>query len=359
MRYYATVQGGQKLALSVNAAEDIRQKVMSNLRLFRILTGFDYEGIIIGGVGLTASPKLTIEGVHKRLSASNDKVAKTRLIISPNRILDDTAQSGFELLLAIHDGDDYAWLSGEANTAAIITINSPQRSSKLTSTVVDIFQDIMIGNDQSIQSVISKFKDSGGSTDTFYKLKAKFATQRHSSHTHKILYDKFSPSNYASFSSIARRDLDLFPDDHSLKNLASIWIDFLNQELGDHFLNAKEATDLVRKGLFHPLKAERVGGEGPPANSRIQHGYLAEHDLMAIFSDPQMVTQNGSYVLCILNRTNGPDKDRLIAEFGQTSSRLKRLKLCTEDEYTRMVPLARRGLITPIRLFLKAPPRSA
>jgi hypothetical protein len=34
--------------------------------------------------------------------------------------------------------------------------------------------------------------------------------------------------------------------------------------------------------------------------------------------------------------------------------RPKRLRLCTVERYRQMVPLVRRGLVTPVRLFLKA-----
>ncbi len=86
-----------------------------------------------------------------------------------------------------------------------------------------------------------------------------------------------------------------------------------------HFLDCEEAVHLVRRGFFHSLNAERIGGEGPDAQARSQRQYLSEKDLKAVLLDRRIVMQDDSYVLCIINRPNGPNKDQLSVEFGRDS----------------------------------------
>lgn len=359
MRYYATVEGGQGNLLSANAAEDIKQKVMANLRRFRVLSGFDYEGISLSGVDVTAVPPPDLGAIQRRLDLHPGRLASTRLVVSPQVLTDGSGPLGFELVIAVCEGDRFAWHPGGDNFAGVITIDRTNRLSKATATVADIFQDIMIGNDASIQAVLSKFAAAGGSRADFYRMKAAFAVDAVTTGVLPGLHAVFAPNAYASFSAIARRELYAWLSETELLRISELWRSFMVSQMRDHFLDCEQAVHLVRRGYFHGLNAERIGGEGPNAQARSQRQYLPEKDLEAVFLDRRIVMQDDSYVLCIINRPNGPNKDELSVEFGRDSKEaLKRIKLCTETEFKRMIDFTRRGLVTPIRLYLKEPPRS-
>ncbi len=177
MRYFATVEGGHGNLLSANAAEDIKQKVMANLRRLRVLSGFDYEGISLSGIDVTAVPAPDLGAIQRRLDLQPGRLASTRLVVSPQVLADGNGPLGFELVIAVCEGDDFSWHPGGDNFASVITIDRTNRLSKVTVTVADIFQDIMIGNDASIQAVLSKFAAAGRSPADFYRMKAAFAVE--------------------------------------------------------------------------------------------------------------------------------------------------------------------------------------
>lgn len=359
MRYYATVEGGQGHLFSANAAEDIKQKVMANLRRLRVLSGFDYEGISLSGVGVTAVPAPDLGAIQRRLDLQPGRLASTRLVVSSQALADGNGPLGFELVIAVCEGESFAWHPGGDNFAGVITIDRTSRLSKVTVTVADIFQDIMIGNDASIQAVLSKFALAGGSRAEFYRMKAAFAVEAVATGVVPALHAAFAPNAYASFSAIARSDLYSLLNETELLRIAQLWRSFMVSQMRPHFLDCEEAIHLVRRGYFHSLNAERIGGEGPDAQARSQRQYLSEKDLAEVLLDRRSVMQDDSYVLCIINRLSGPNQDELSVEFGRDSKNsLKRIKLCSETEFKRMIKFTRRGLVTPIRLYLKEPPRS-
>lgn len=104
-----------------------------------------------------------------------------------------------------------------------------------------------------------------------------------------------------------------------LMRIAELWRSFLVSQMRAYFLDCAEAVHLVRRGYFHSLNAQRIGGEGPDAQARSQRQYLSEKDLEDLLLDRRIVMQDDSYVLCIINRPNGPNKDELSVEFGRDS----------------------------------------
>lgn len=357
MRYYATVDGGLDNPLPSNAGQQLKIHASENLRNMRVVSGYDYVGFDLAGTLIDYRPGMDLAYVAQQIGDRGALSDKTRLVVAPDGVADLTVAIGFELCLAVHRGSQYAWTPGGATSAGVITVDNTQTSRKISAVVIDVFQDIMVANSPTVAAVLEKYLTSGRTMMDFYALKAQFARQRVAD-GEPTLFTDFSPKQYASFSAVARRGFYLSMTESELTAFARLWTDFLTTYLQPHFLSAEEAARLVRLQRFRTARAERVGGAGQKTKSRSKRGFLKGKDLVALFSDRQLVHSAGSYILCVVNRPTGPGADDLGPVFGWNKPGVpNRLKLCSEKQYGELTALVRRGLVTPIRLFLQAAPK--
>jgi hypothetical protein len=357
MRHYATVDGGGDNPLPATSGYILKTTASDNLRKLRIESGLDYVGFEIGGRHLDYAPDLALADIRRQLDAHAGVLDKTRVVVACDPIADVALEEGFDLFLSVQFGEGYEWKPGGANSAGTVVIDPAHRLQKISAILLDIFQDVMIANSPSIASVIENYCASGKSMKDFYALKAEFAREAVSAGV-GTLFGRYEPTQYAAFSALARRDFyqSMTPDE--LTVLARCWIEFLNAKLAAWFLSAEQAARLVRSEAFRTTTAARVNGAGPRTNERTRRGYLRERDLLALFRDRQVVHEAGSYVLCIVNRPNGPGIDRMSAIFGRAPGGvIRRLKLCSGREYDKMKDFVREGWVTPVRLFLQEAPR--
>lgn len=391
-RYYVTVHGGgDGVLLPANSGEILRQQAMANLRRIRIDTGFDYAGMEIQGTSVNGVPDLSIARVGDVIPAGS--VSDTRIIVS-ERPVADAATENYGLVVTISRGDAFSWGNGLATIAADIRVSREEASEQLSAVVLDIFQELMLANCASIQAVLAKFIASGGTQDDFFRAKAEYAADMIARGEADTMFEHFAADRYACFATLARGDLYPVLDADDRARFGAWWSGFLLARFIDHFLTVDEAVALVRSGQFHKARPELVaGGGGVRPGARVRHGSIDEgelrrvigeptkaelralngespppealepgesneEELRELLGDPQRVRQAGAYILCIL--TSNPkegDAGKVGAMFGWRRSATKspkRLRLCTEDTYKEMVPLVRKGLVTPVRLFLKA-----
>lgn len=394
MRYFVTVDGGSDgFWLSQDAARIIRENAIANLRRFRVESGFDYVGLEISGESIGYFQGLSLEGIQRRVNARHNTGASgllgsTRLVVSPTTVQDTKALSSMNLVLALEAGDAFSWRAGSANFSSVITVDKEKRSLKISAVVQDLLQDLMVANSDSLQAVIRKIKfhltaaklaeiaaeaaapgeePEAPSTDEienhlgtigeqlFFEAKAKFARSRVAALPNGSLFAAFEPDRYATFSSLVRQDLHSTMDATTARALGAVWAQFLEETFSAHFLTTEEAVRLVRTGSFRRARTERQNGDGQKPKARIRHHDLSEGDLTKVIGDKRIVTTSGCYVLCVLNRTTQGEYGELSALFGESSKdTLRRLTLCTEQRYQKVIPLVRKGFVTPIRLFLKA-----
>lgn len=394
MRYFVTVDGGADgLWLSHGAAKKIRENAIANLRRFRVESGYDYVGLEISGESIGYFQDLTLEGIERRVKAKRNSGAggflgSTRLIVSPTPVDDSKPLSSLNLVLALEAGDAFSWKASSSNFSSVITVDKEKRSLKINAIVQDLLQDLMVANSDSLQAIIHKIKTHlteakltelaaqaaapGGAPEApspdevekhldtigeplFLEAKAKFARLTAAALPNGSLFSAFDPDRYAAFSSLARRDFHLTMDAAAVRALGELWTQFLEKTFSAQFLTTEEAVRLVRTGSFRRTRTERQNGEGQKPKARVRRHDLSERDLTKVIGDKRVVTTSGCYVLCLLNRTTRGEHGDLSMLFGKSSDdALRRLTLCTEQRYQKMIPLVRKGLVTPIRLFLKA-----
>jgi len=357
-RYYVTVHGGgDGLLLPANAGTILRDQAVANLRPLRVETGFDYAGLEIGGESLNAAPGLDMAGVRARMSPAN--ICDTRIVVSHQAVLDGgTAEQGFGLVLNVSSGDSFDWRGGLSTVAADIRVRKELAGPQLSAVVLDIFQELMLAQCASIQSVLGKFTASGGTASDFYRAKADFANEQIANGNAVTLFEGYAPDRYASFAMLARTDFSQSLDRDERRRFADLWRRFLEARFADHFLTVDEAITLVRAGRFHRARPERTNGAGVPPGPRQIFGSIKEAKLRKVLGDRQSVLRTASYILCVLTgKPSIADIGKVGALFGwknMARQTPERLRLCTDASYQQMVPLVRRGLVTPMRLFLKA-----
>jgi len=386
MRYYVTVDGGtENLWLSRRAAKMIREQAIANLRRFRITSGYDYVGLDLDGASVSGFPNLNLAGIERRLRASLDIKAATtlqatRLVVSQAPVSDDTPLDALELVLAVEEGSAFAWTEGRTNFSSVITVDPDARALKVNAVVQDLLQDLMVANSDSIQAVLRKLKPALVAQELdkqprrkaqsemapvdhellgerlFLGTKASYAAQRARDAGRRSVFSTFEPDRYASFSALARHDLYATMDPDELSGFSDLWTGLLVDRFAEHFLTVDEAVELVRTGSFRRTRQERLEGQGQKVKARTRRQDLAADDLKRVIGDPRIVTADGSYILCVVNRAPTGVAGKLEVEFtnGSPSKRLlNKLTLCTEKRYASMIPLVRKGIVTPIRLFLK------
>lgn len=357
-RYYVTVHGGgDGLLLPANADKILQEQAVGNLRPLRIETGFDYAGMEIRGTRVNAAPGLSIAGVRQRIP--ENVASETRIIVSQQPVEDAGPPDGaYGLVLTVSHGDAFSWNGGFSTLAADIRVTKPLAGTQLSAVVLDVFQELMLANCASIQSVLAKFTKLGGTASDFYRAKAEFAMQLIASGEAATLFDGYAPDRYACFSTLARTDLTPVMDRPERERFAQLWRRFLEARFADSFLNVDEAVALIRAGGFHRARPEKTAGSGVRPGARVRYGWIKEHKLREVLDDPQTVLHDGSYVLCVLTgKPKNGDVGKVGTLFGWRSSLRnvpKRLRLCTDRNYAKMIPLVRKGLVTPMRLFLKA-----
>jgi len=350
-------------------------------------SGYDYVGFEMSGESISYFQNVTLEAIERRVKAKQNAsadnfLAATRLVVSPSPVEDKKELATVNLVMALESGDAFCWKGGSTNFSSVITVDKKQRSLKVSAVVQDLLQDLMVANSDSLQAVIRKIKihlttkelkeradeaakpgempanpsdeeieakvDKIGER-LFLQSKANFARSSAASSGRQSLFSSYEPDRYAAFSSLARSDLYATMDANGPRDFGDLWTRFLVEYYADHFLTADEAVRLVRTGAFRRTRAD-----GQKVKARVRWRWLADSDLHAIINDKRVVTTSGCYVLCILNKiTNGDHGD--LSSLFQLSSLgvIRRLTLCTEERYAKMVPLVRKGLVTPIRLFLK------
>lgn len=357
MRHYATVDGGEDNPLPASSGSILKKTATDNLRKLRIESGLDYVGFEIGGRHLDYAPDLNLADIRRQLDAHAGVLDKTRVVVACDPIVDVALEVGFNLFLSVQFGEDYEWKPGGANSAGTVVIDPDHRLQKISAILLDVFQDVMIANSPSIASVIANYRASGRSMKDFYALKAEFAREAVAAGA-GTLFERYEPTQYAAFSALARKDLYQSMTQGERSGLARCWIEFLNAKLVDCFLTAEQAARLVRSEAFRTTTAPRVDGSGPKTNERTRRGFLRERDLVALFRDRQVVHEAGSYVLCIVNRPNGPGIDQMSAFFDRSpGGAIRPLKLCSGRQYDKMKDFVREGWVTPVRLFLQEAPR--
>jgi hypothetical protein len=358
MRYYVTVHGGGEGAwIAEKAGEQIKQNALANLRSVRLHHAFDYEGFNILGVLMQRGTQFDLARIEQWVSLERGEtgVRDNRLVVT-NSPLAAGAVTSFGLVLEITAGERFGWESGRNGVNGVITVDKERRAAKVGAAMQDIFQDIMLANDDSIQSVLSKWRNGGGSEARLFSMKAAFAATEVAAGRAGALFAQFSADGYASFAAIARRNFDQTMNAAERAGFASLWTRFLVQEFNQHFLDVEEAVKLVTKGRFrNAKKGLNSEGAGQP-DARILHGMLSEFELREVLSNAQLVHQDGSYILCFWLAKSPDSVDRLGPEFGWRDSHTKspkKFKLVDDVGYAKMLPLVRDGLVTPIRLFLK------
>lgn len=357
-RYYVSVQGGGTTAwILEGAGESLKQNALANLRQVRLHHGYDYEGFNITGVLMQRERKFDLFMVERwvDLERGPDGVRDSRLVVSEGPLASG-ADTAFGLVLEVSAGNRFAWEPGRNGVRSVITVDRISRSAKVSATLQDIFHDIMLANDHSVQAVLKKWRSSGNVTDAdLYAMKADFAVAQVAAQGLGTTLDYFAPDGYASFAATARLNFHQIMNEQERSNFASLWTRFLVDRFAEHFLDVDEAVYLVRNGRFRNSKPELTAGSGEAPDARQQHGMLPEDELREALIKPQLVWRDGSYILCFWQGKLGSAAGKINAKFmmknGGTSPR--RFKLCDEVSYADMVPLVRDGLVTPIRLFLK------
>lgn len=359
MRHYVTIDGS---LYSQHGGNSLRQRAAANLSRWTIETGFPWRGIDLSGRLISAFPDMSLSEIGDRLELGEGiEVPFTRLVISDEPISDAVPDNRFDLLLSITNGESFSWRAGAASTAATITIDGESRLHKLEGTIIDLCQDIMIANSDLIQAILQRHLASGGTRKSFLKAKANFARKWHEGHLPRPtnLVD-FEPTEYASFSALVRgssvRTFDLSRE--RAIELAEIWKEFLIAHFREHFFDASEATEYVVWGSHRRARPERTAGGGKRKKANIARGDLSRSDLSVLFSDPQIVTHDGCYVLCISERRTPKRIGDHADLFGWKNPKQKtvhKLKLLPHAEYHKAVDLVREGQVTPIVTFLKRP----
>lgn len=357
-RYYVTVQGGGTAAwIPEGAGESLKQNALSNLRQVRLHHGYDYEGFNITGVLMQREAQFDLSMVERWVNVERGPagVRDSRLVVSEGPLAAG-ANAAFGLVLEVSAGNRFAWEPGRNGVSGVISVDKANRGAKVSAALQDIFHDIMLANDHSVQTVLKKWRASGNFTDTdLFGMKADFAVAQVTGRGLGTTLDHFAPNGYASFAATARQNFHQTMNEQERSEFASLWTKFLIDRFAEHFLDVEEAVDLVRNGRFRDSKPELTAGSGEAPDARHQHGMLSEHELREALTKPQLVRKNGSYILCFWQGKLGAAAGQIGAKFmlkkGGNSPR--RFKLCDEVSYAEMVPLVRDGLVTPIRLFLK------
>ena len=264
--------------------------------------------------------------------------------------------TAFGLVLEITAGSHFGWERGRNGVNAVITVDDNHRGAKVGASIQDIFQDIMLANDDSVQAVLSKWRTAGGTNAALFAKKAAFATTEVAAGRAGGLFDRFDADAYASFAAISRTNLGQMMSSSERAGFARLWTRFLIEEFSNHFLDVDEAVKLVTTGRFRTSKPEFTADSGRRPDARNQHGMLQEAQLRDALNDNQLVRSDGSYILCFWLTAPGDSADRIGAVFDWRNSyekNPKKFKLVDEKGYAKMLPLVRDGLVTPIRLFLK------
>jgi hypothetical protein len=340
--------------LPANAGQLLREQAMANLRRLRIQTGFDYAGIEIHGCAVNSVPGLDVAGVRERIPTG--QVGDTRIIVSETPVADGVPDANYGLVLTISRGNNFSWNSGLATLAADVRVSGEQAGMQLSAVVLDVFQELMVANCASIQAVLRKFLARGGTQADFYRAKADFAADLLARGEAATLFEQYAPDRYACFATLARTDMYSTMDEDERARFAWLWSRFLSNRLADSFLNIDEAVKLVRAGPFRKARPELTPGGGVRPAARVQYGFIDETDLRQVLGDRQTVLQTGAYILSILtSNPSNADTGQIGNAFGwRRRGAPRRLRLDTEVGYKEMVPFVRKGLVTPVRLFLKA-----
>lgn len=137
---------------------------------------------------------------------------------------------------------------------------------------------------------------------------------------------------------------------------ASLWTDFIVEQFEDLLLTPAEATEVVRRSRYHVARQELTPGSGVRPAARVLHEHIKADELQKTLTQPMKVRSSGAYVLGFVNGRPGDEIGEVEALFGRRNpahDAVRRLALFEEAEYRRVVPLVRKGLVTPFRLFLK------
>ncbi|MBI0532052.1 hypothetical protein D9602_11860 [Sphingomonas sp. TX0522] len=358
MRHFVSVHGGgEGAALPAAAGDILKQNALANLRAVRIESGFDYSGFEITGAVVPRDRNLDLPTAlqHLELSAGEGAAANARVLLSPDP-LPAGSPSGSRLVVSLRNGDAFSWDAGEGDFRATVTIDPERRITKFGAMAQDVFQDIMLANDACIQAVLSGFRAAGGDDEELFRRKAAFGRGRVDQGAAGSLFASFEARGYASFAALARRNLSQGMDQSERRLFVALWSDFITEGLADHLLTAEQATDLIRRGRYHSARSELTAGSGVRTGARILHEHVPRDELLKVLSAPMTVTRPGPYVLGLVNGRPGAAAGEVAARFGwrnQENQTPKRLALFTAGDYPDVVPLVRKGLVTPFRLFLK------
>jgi hypothetical protein len=349
MRAFVAILGRGIHNLNPNAGDRLKDQISTNLRQFRIKTGYDYVGFGIRGALLDDAPGLDLARLEQRLRVNHPgmKPEDVRVVVSDKPVSRGEGETAFTLMVNISDGEQFAWEESNEGCYAVVTTRAASAPPEIESTILDVFQDVMIANCPSIQSIINKYVAAGHTADSFFQQKAEFAQEAVRQGGGRLL-ERFAATRYASFSAIARHNHIAAWEPKEIEALARLWTDFMISRFSRYFLDAQEAADVCRKGYFH--------GSSNRARHR-QHGFLPEQELISLFTDTRYVRSSGSYILCILDRVTPGLKGDVDAAFGVTpAGNPRRFRLCTEAVYREeMSDFVAKGVVTPIRLFLAAP----
>jgi hypothetical protein len=344
MRYYVNVIGGGAL-LGKDQGKEILRQISKNLREFRIQTGFDYKGFNLVEKAINDEPELTLDLVIEQLRGqlpSDEDLRNVRVLIS-NSPLPPSAEPDerLGLFIIISHHEQPGWLS--ANGAVYAQVNIHRNSvAERSSALIDVFQDIMIGNSDVVDRLLKAYVADGHTQDDFYAAKARFASKIVQSGV--INYrGNLGAERYVSFSALARLDHLANLNEREGRLLSRLWSGFLETELRPYFFTPELAADVVRDGYSHDTRSWDA----------VLHGNISRDELIALFSDETKVTVSGCYILCILSRnaTDG-NRDKLRPLFGQ-NLHIGDLSLRSEKSYSEMIPHVKSGFVTPIRLYLR------
>lgn len=346
MRYFVSIHAGNVATLSGEAGAAIASSAVRNLQSVRVSSGFDYRGVSLSGLSMGAFDGLSEQDIADWLSARIDHpsaLTNTRIIIAQEQIVPSAPRPIFDpLMITIQPSAEMKWGSSRGASAAIVKVNSKNQARYVESVVQDVVQDLMLGNCSSVQSVIMKYLAAGNSWADLYKAKASFSASEVSRRGVGTFYATFEPDGYAAFSAMARRNLLNRMNDLEQSDFIDLWTRFLVFQLSTFFLTPEEATALVRKGYFRGMTPT---GSGP----RITREYLSDEEVASAINQRQLVTIDGSYILCIREHKGGAEAGILDNCF-----RKSRVMLFTEASYRTLRVFSARGHVTPIRLFLKA-----
>jgi hypothetical protein len=350
--------GGDGATLPLSAGDILKKNALSNLRNIRIESGFDYSGFEITGSLIPRSAELTLPIIRQHLAVAPEGVASTntRLIVSQDSLKASGDNAGFDLVVAVREGAAFTWSASDSDFSATATIDGVQRSKKFSAIAQDVFQDVMLGKDSCVQAILKKVDAAGSSEKEFLRKKADHARSSFDAGTAGRIFSSYGASSYASFASLARRNLNQGMDKTERKNFVELWTRFIVEAYPDLLLSPAEATQVVRRSPYHAARPELTEGGGRRPGNRIYHEHIPADELEEVLSTPIKVRADGAYILGYVSRQSALTADELSPHFGwrnEAQKSVRRVALFTEKGYEAVVPLVRKGFVTPFRLFLK------